>query len=67
MEQINIRIGRATHRRLNLIKGLIGMAQPTGSAPTMDDVINAALDLLEEKVSGPNDPRLLVNVFAEER
>lgn len=47
MERINIRIAKQTHRRLNYIKGQMGVMQLDTSAPTLDDVINAGLDLLE--------------------
>lgn len=48
MERINIRIATKTHRRLNLIKGQMGVLDLNDSAPTLDDVINAGLDLLEK-------------------
>lgn len=47
MERINIRIAKKTHRRLNLIKGMMGISHLADSAPTLDEVINAGLDLLE--------------------
>lgn len=52
MDVVNIRIAKKTHRRLNLLKGRIGMHDLSGSAPTLDDVINAGLDLLEQRTSG---------------
>lgn len=47
MEPINIRIAKKTHRRLNLVKGQMGLVFITDNAPTLDDVINAGLDSLE--------------------
>lgn len=47
MERINIRIDTKTHRRLNLLKGKMGMTDLTSGTPTLDEVINAGLDLLE--------------------
>jgi len=47
-DRINIRIAKQTHRRLNLVKGQMGLVYLTESAPTFDDVINAGLDLLEK-------------------
>lgn len=47
-DRINIRIAKQTHRRLNLIKGQMGLVDISDSVPTLDDVINAGLDLLEK-------------------
>lgn len=54
MDVVNIRIAKKTHRRLNLLKGQLGMSDTymLESAPTLDDVINAGLDLLEQRTSG---------------
>ncbi len=49
MDRINIRITKKTHCRLNLVKGQMGIRLLDGNVPTLDEVINAGLDLLEGK------------------
>lgn len=48
MDTINIRIEKKTHRRLNLFKSQRGAADLSVRTPTLDEVINAGLDLLEK-------------------
>ncbi len=65
MERINIRIAKKTHRRLNFFKGKIGISHPSDSVPTLDEVINAGLDLLERTESAPvNQPIPVAQVTA---
>lgn len=47
MSRINIRISKKTHRRLNLLKGTIGIQLYENDTPTLDSVINSGLDALE--------------------
>jgi len=55
MQQINIRINRDTHRRLRLLRELLGIQ--TNSTPTLDDVIEAGLNKLEPTLDTVADTR----------
>jgi hypothetical protein len=55
MQQINIRINRDTHRRLRLLRELLGIQ--TNSTPTLDDVIEAGLNHLEPTLDTVVDTR----------
>jgi len=55
MQQINIRINRDTHRRLRLLRELLGIQ--TNSTPTLDDVIEAGLNKLEPTLDTVVDAR----------
>lgn len=53
MDSTNIRVSKITHRRLNYLKGQMGLECVHDDAmPTIDDVINAGLDLLEQSKQG---------------